>query len=98
MFAHHAYSEKRDLIRMDMSCDISVSTFNRQFTANCNDLSGNGIRFSAAEAMSVGDVVDIDIYPKNAITSPLFATAEVIWVEPEKTDQFMVGAQIKIKN
>lgn len=97
MYSSHAYSEKRDLIRMGMSCDISVSTNEKQFTASCIDLSGSGIGFKTPENMSIGDVVDIDIYPISTITSPLFTTAEVVWVRPHD-DVYEVGAQIRIKN
>ncbi|MBT5229103.1 MAG: PilZ domain-containing protein [Methylococcales bacterium] len=90
---NNAYNEKRDLIRMNMSCDISVSTNEKQFTASCLDLSGSGIGFTTEEDMSIGDVVDIDIYPKNNITSPLYATAEVVWIKGNEK-----GALIRIKN
>jgi hypothetical protein len=95
---NHITNNKRNLARMDMSCDVTVSSVEKDFTASCNDLSGSGIGFSTGEPVNVGDVLDIDIQPINKLTKPLFATAEVVRVVNNQKSGYKIGAQIRIKN
>lgn len=78
------YDEKRNFIRMTANCEMTFCTLdsNEEQQANCLNLSATGLLFTTGRLVVAGQGLDVSIHPKNTLTPPLHALAEVIRCTP----------------
>ena len=75
------YAEKRDFIRMPVSCPIELKDLDAaqdRYEAELLDLSATGIRFVTQRLLSAGDRLQVTVRPGNPITPPLQASVSVM--------------------
>ncbi|HBX56529.1 PilZ domain-containing protein [Pseudomonas sp. UBA2684] len=76
----HAYSEKRDYIRMRLEAPVTLQHAGRDIAALCLDLSSTGMQLEAECALSMGDKVKVHIASEHNALQGLDAEAEVVRV------------------
>jgi hypothetical protein len=88
--------EKRHFIRMSAHCAMTFCTLdsNQERQATCVNLSATGLSFTTGRPVAAGQGLDVGIQPKNNLTPPLRALAEVIRCTPCDAG-FEVAASIK---
>lgn len=91
------YDEKRNFIRMCMECPM---TFNRPgdgavYEAEAKDLSGSGLGFSTAEAVRMGELLEVRVVPSKTVVPPLAAEVEVVRVESLAGGGYAIGGTIR---
>lgn len=88
--------EKRNFIRMSANCEMTFCTLdsNEERQATCLNLSATGLLFTTGQPVVAGQGLDVSIHPKNNLTPPLHALAEVIRCTPCDAG-FEVAASIK---
>jgi len=76
----HAYSEKRDYIRMRLEAPVTLHHAGREIPALCLDLSSTGMQLEAECALGMGEKVKIHIASDHNELKGLDAEAEVVRV------------------
>ncbi len=76
----HAYSEKRDYIRMRLEAPVTLHHGGRELPALCLDLSSTGMQLEAECSLSLGDKVNVHIASEHNQLNGLDAEAEVVRV------------------
>lgn len=76
----HAYTEKRDYIRMRLEAPVTLQHAGRDIPALCLDLSSTGMQLEAESTVSIGDQVRVHIASEHNELRGLDAQAEVIRV------------------
>ncbi len=74
----HAYTEKRDYIRMRLEAPVTLKHGGRDIPALCLDLSSTGMQLEAESDAKVGDKVRVHIASEHNELRGLDAEAEVI--------------------
>ncbi|MEK1940213.1 MAG: PilZ domain-containing protein [Pseudomonas sp.] len=74
----HAYTEKRDYIRMRLEAPVTLQYAGRDIPALCLDLSSTGMQLEAESDAKVGDKVRVHIASEHNELRGLDAEAEVI--------------------
>jgi hypothetical protein len=74
----HAYTEKRDYIRMRLEAPVTLQHGGRDIPALCLDLSSTGMQLEAESDVKVGDKVRVHIASEHNELRGLDAEAEVI--------------------
>lgn len=74
----HAYSEKRDYIRMRLEAPVTLQHGGREFPALCLDLSSTGMQLEAECSLRLGDKVSVHIASEHNQLNGLDAEAEVV--------------------
>ena len=76
----HAYSEKRDYIRMRLEAPVTLHHAGGETSALCLDLSSTGMQLEAESALNMGDKVRVHIASEHNALKGLDAEAEVVRV------------------
>ncbi len=76
----HAYSEKRDFIRMRVDAPVVLRHAGQEIPAQCLNLSSTGMQLEAECALAMGDKVQVHIGSDHAQLKSLDAEAEVVRV------------------
>jgi hypothetical protein len=95
---HRGYSEKRDFVRVDVECAVSVRERGSDHveTGTCRSLSGKGLMFLCDKPYAVGTVLDVSVVPQKAVVPPLDASVEVVRAEyDEEERKFAIAAVLK---
>lgn len=74
----HAYSEKRDYIRMRLEAPVTLHQGGREIPALCLDLSSTGMQLEAECTLNMGDRVKVHIASDHNQLKGLDAEAEVV--------------------
>lgn len=74
----HAYSEKRDFIRMRLETPVVLQHAEQQIQAHCLDLSSTGMQLEALCQVAMGDRVKVLIPSEHSELKGLEAEAEVV--------------------
>ena len=75
------YAEKRNFIRMPVSCPIELlpmDSAQESLEAELLDLSATGMRFVVQQPLATGDRLAVTVRPGNPITPPLEANVSVV--------------------
>lgn len=91
------YTEKRDFIRMTMTCEMLLHhpQNGQPVTVQLQDLSATGMRFSTSRPLTSGETLNVTITPLRDITPPMQASISVLRCEPEDDgDGYTVAATI----
>lgn len=91
------FDEKRDFIRMCLECPMTFSRAGESpvFTAAAKDLSGGGLGFVTAEAVRLGELLEVRVAPQQAVVPPLAAEVEVVRVDALASGDYDVGVAIR---
>lgn len=76
----HAYSEKRDFIRMRLEAPVTLHHDGRSIPALCLDLSSTGMQLEVDGNLALGDKVKVHIASEHNELRGLEAEAEVMRV------------------
>ncbi len=76
----HAYSEKRDYIRMRLEAPVTLLHGGREIPALCLDLSSTGMQLEVECQLNMGDKVVVHIASDHNQLKGLNAEAEVVRV------------------
>jgi hypothetical protein len=76
----HAYSEKRDYIRMRLEAPVTLHHARGDVSALCLDLSSTGMQIEAECSLRMGDKVKVHIASDHNELKGLDAEAEVVRV------------------
>lgn len=76
----HAYSEKRDFIRMRLDTAVTLHHADQATPALCLDLSSSGMQLEAEVTLNIGDKVRVHIPSEHSELAGLDAQAEVVRV------------------
>ncbi|RJG08790.1 PilZ domain-containing protein [Pseudomonas cavernicola] len=76
----HAYTEKRDYIRMQLEAPVTLQHAGRDIPALCLDLSSTGMQLEAESTVSMGEKVRVHIASEHNELKGLDAEAEVVRV------------------
>jgi hypothetical protein len=74
----HAYSEKRDYIRMRLEAPVTLHHAGREIPALCLDLSSTGMQLEAECMLNMGDRVKVHIASDHNQLKGLDAEAKVV--------------------
>lgn len=94
----HAYSEKRDFIRMRLDVAVMVLHDGLEIRAKCLNLSSTGMQLEAASQLAIGDHVKVRIPSEHAELRGLDADAEVVRVTMQASGLQSVGLAILSMN
>lgn len=94
MHEAHAYSEKRQFIRLPVDVPVTIEHDGQVMTAMCRNLSGSGLLAIADCALPLGSMVEVCIRPTGEHQMPFHASAEVSRVEPEADGRVALGLAI----
>lgn len=88
-----ADDEKRETQRLHLPLTIVYKPADslQNIKAICNNISGKGISVSTTKALTVGDIVEIILQPKNDKTTHFSAKGKVIWTKAKRTRRFEAG-------
>ena len=92
------YAEKRDFIRMTMTCDMLLHRPQNDLpeTVQLQDLSATGMRFRSKQPLTDGDACGVTITPQCDITPPMQATISVLRCKPEDDgESYAIAAAIQ---
>ena len=90
----HAYSEKRDYIRMRLEAPVTLLYAGKELPALCLDLSSTGMQLEAESALQMGDKVRIHIASDHNELRGLDAQAEVVRVGTMEDGRQALGLAI----
>ncbi len=90
----HAYSEKRDYIRMRLEAPVTLLYAGKELPALCLDLSSTGMQLEAESALSLGDKVRVHIASDHNELRGLDAQAEVVRVNTLEDGRQALGLAI----
>lgn len=93
------FNEKRDGMRMNVSCEIHCKPENssKLYRAWCVSLSGSGISFFTEHEFKTGEEVDVRIEPESELMSSMQFDIIIVRVTPQDNGLFEVGASIQHK-
>lgn len=90
------YDEKRDFIRMCMECPMTFTRYGGSVhVATARDLSGSGLGFVTDQALTLGEVLAVQVTPQQAVVAPLQAEVEVVRVQPSSQGGYDIGVTIR---
>lgn len=90
------YDEKRNFIRMCMDCPMTFTRYGGSVhAATARDLSGSGLGFVTDQALTLGEVLAVQVTPQQAVVAPLQAEVEVVRVQPVNPGGYDVGVTIR---
>ena len=91
------YDEKRLFCRMQIDAEVTYTLpgENNTFRGQCMNLSHSGIQFTAGQALSEGQSVEVAIDTKSKKFEPMKALVEIIRVEPSEDSRYMAAGIIK---
>jgi len=91
------FDEKRDFIRMCLECPMTFSRAGEAtlYDAAAKDLSGSGLGFITAEAVRLGELLEVRVAPRQAVVPPLAAEVEVVRVDAPADGGYDVGVIIR---
>lgn len=90
----HAYSEKRDYIRMQLEAPVTLLHGGREIPALCLDLSSTGMQLEAECQLNMGDKVMVHIASDHNQLKGLDAEAEVVRVTDQGDGRQTLGLAI----
>jgi c-di-GMP-binding flagellar brake protein YcgR len=90
----HAYSEKRDFIRMRLETQVTLHHAGEEFSALCLDLSSTGMQLEARTTLAVGDKVRVHIASVHNELKGLTAETEVVRVSELEDGVQRIGLAI----
>lgn len=90
----HAYSEKRDFIRMRLDTVVTLHHADQAIPALCLDLSSSGMHLEAEVTLSIGDKVRVHIPSEHSELAGLDAQAEVVRVSDLGSGRQSLGLNI----
>ncbi|HEX5842623.1 MAG TPA: PilZ domain-containing protein [Pseudomonas sp.] len=90
----HAYSEKRDYIRMRLEAPVTLHYAGQEVPALCLDLSSTGMQLEAQSALRMGDMVKVHIASDHNELRGLDAQAEVVRVSTMDDGRQALGLAI----
>ena len=76
------FEEKRDFMRMLVDCEVHCRSVEHgtEYSGRVRNLSAQGLLFSTAQELAVGDRLDVVVQPRGGTSAPLEAKAEVVRV------------------
>jgi hypothetical protein len=79
--------EQRSFRRMSIECPVNFRRERAEgtYAGTVRNLSGRGLLLNSHELLQLGDRLEVDIRPANALTPSLHAIVEVVRVEPGAT-------------
>lgn len=91
MLPRDGFEEKRDFIRMGVSCPATFTRAGDQATYHgvADDLSATGLKITTTQDVAMGEILEVDIRPKAAIVAPLRATVEVVRITPDGASKIL---------
>ena len=90
----HAYSEKRDFIRMRLEAPVILQHAGQEIQAQCLDLSSTGMQLEANCQVAMGDRVKVLIPSEHAELKGLEAEAEVVRISAMDDGRSSIGLAI----
>lgn len=94
----HAYSEKRDYIRMRLEAPVTLHHGGQEIPAVCLDLSSTGMQLEAECLLNMGDRVRVHIASDHNQLKGLDAEAEVVRVTDQGNGRQALGVAILSMN
>ena len=90
------YSEKRDFIRMAVGATMSfkVRGSGEHVAGVAKDLSASGLSIICDKALSLGDVLEVNVTPEHSVVPPLDALVEVVRVDDLGDGSYELGTSI----
>lgn len=81
--APREFEEKRDFMRMMVDCEVRCRSAENgtEYSGRVRNLSAQGLLFSTARELAVGDRLEVIIQPGGGASAPLEAEAEVVRVD-----------------
>ncbi|MCK5889430.1 MAG: PilZ domain-containing protein [Methylococcales bacterium] len=91
------YDEKRDYIRMDVSCKITYKLIDSDEIKKglCLSLSGSGVSFISDSPYDIGLAMEVNVLPENPVTPPMTAFIEVVRSSAREGGIFEIAGIIK---
>lgn len=99
--ASHAYSEKRNFIRMkiDTPVDVTILSESETIHGTCRDLSGGGMLIEIDKVLPVGTELEVSLASSHGHHPMLQATAMVARVISSQAGSCTLGLEIvEMKN
>ncbi|WP_068826467.1 PilZ domain-containing protein [Pseudomonas sp. BMS12] len=90
----HAYSEKRDFIRMRLEAPVILQHAGQEIQAQCLDLSSTGMQLEANCQVAMGDRVKVLIPSEHTELKGLEAEAEVVRISAMDDGRSSIGLAI----
>lgn len=90
----HAYSEKRDFIRMRLETPVTLQHAGQETPAHCLDLSSTGMQLEARCQVAMGDRVKVLIPSEHNELKGLEAEAEVVRINAMEDGRSSIGLAI----
>ena len=90
----HAYSEKRDFIRMRLETPVILQHAGQDIQAHCLDLSSTGMQLEAHCQVAMGDRVKVLIPSEHSELKGLEASAEVVRISRMEDGRSSIGLAI----
>ncbi|MGH8433859.1 MAG: PilZ domain-containing protein [Pseudomonas sp.] len=90
----HAYTEKRDYIRMRLEAPVTLQHAGRDIPAVCLDLSSTGMQLEAESTVSLGEKIRVHIASEHNELKGLDAEAEVVRVSTLENGRQSLGLVI----
>ncbi len=90
----HAYTEKRDYIRMRLEAPVTLQHAGRDIPAVCLDLSSTGMQLEAESTVSLGEKVRVHIASEHNELKGLDAEVEVVRVSMLENGRQSLGLVI----
>lgn len=90
----HAYSEKRDFIRMRLETPVILKHAGQEIQAHCLDLSSTGMQLEARCQVAMGDRVSVLIPSEHSELKGLQAEAEVVRISALEDGRSSIGLAI----
>lgn len=96
--------EKRKYPRFDINAKIKFQKIKGAVNlkeGNLKDISAEGFCFGCDEALSLGDILEIEVFERNDPNNPLFVKGEVVWTKDnpkshndQAAARFLMGIKI----
>lgn len=65
------------------------------YSALARDLSGGGLGFVTDQALTLGEVLTVQVAPQHAVVAPLRAEVEVVRVQPSNPGGYDIGVTLR---
>ncbi len=92
------YDEKRDYVRVEVDCEVFYNEPESQdkYHGQVKNLSGRGMMFVSERGIPEETLLEVQIAPKNDLTSPLHALVRVVRLAKQRHDNgYEIGAVIQ---
>lgn len=95
--SHRDYDEKRDFLRMDVSCKLAYKSpsDNIVFQGVTKNLSGTGALIETEQSLPLNQLLELHVKPGHDATPPLEALARVMRVIEGPNGKFVIGLQFE---